>query len=361
LLQRRNVITEVLKVTESQTVKVGGLAAQPGEVSQGFVEVGETITGPIRFPLIIINGQKPGPTLCLTAGVHATEYAPIEAVLRLVTRIRPNDLKGAIVAVPIVSMHMFASRCGFVSPIDGLNLNKVAPGGDGSVSEVLARVLLDDVIAQCQYHVDLHAGDLGEMLMAFAGYPMTGNKELDGQGEALARLFSPRLISLSRDGTTLPPFPGSIVYSATRKGVVSILAESGGNGTLQEIDVQVHVYGITNLMRYLGMIDGLPIIPKSQIRATGRAITRASRSGLLRLYAAVGETIVDGQLVADICDVFGRTVEEVRVERGGLAGLVWAHKAVNSGDPIIRCWYTEPAEPCASIDRFRVEEASIAR
>ena len=97
------------------------------------MEIGETITGPIRIPLVIINGNKPGPMLCLTAGVHATEYAPIEAVLRIITQIGAADLKGAIVAVPVVSMHMFASRTGFVSPIDGLNLNKVAPGDDGSL------------------------------------------------------------------------------------------------------------------------------------------------------------------------------------------------------------------------------------
>jgi uncharacterized protein len=330
---------------ESQTIKVGKVTAQPGEVAQGFIEVGETVAGPIRIPVIVINGSKPGPKICLTAGVHATEYAPIEAVLRIVSQTPTADLKGAIVAVPVVSMQMFASRCGFVSPIDGLNLNKIAPGGAGSVSEILVQTLLDDVIAPCQYHVDLHAGDLGEMLLAFAGYPMTGDPDLDRRGEALARLFSPQLISLSRDGTTVPPFPGSIVYEATRKGVVSILAESGGNGTLDEADVQVHVHGITNLMRYLGMIEGVPTTPKSQIRATGRAITRASRSGLLRLQAAVGDNITDGQTVAEICDVFGNTVEVVRVVRGGLAGLIWAHKAVNTGDPIIRCWYTEPAGP----------------
>jgi uncharacterized protein len=341
---------------ESRTVKVRDVAAEPGEIAQGFVEVGETITGPIRFPLTIINGAKPGPRLCLTAGVHATEYAPIEAALRILSQITPVDLKGAIIAVPIVSMHMFASRSGFVSPIDGLNLNKVAPGGDGSISEILVRILLDEVIAQCQYYVDLHAGDLGEMLLAFAGYPMTGAADLDREGEALARLFSPRLISLARDGTTLPPFPGSIVHSATRKGVVSILAESGGNGTLEEADVQVHVHGITNLMRYLGMIDGVPVIPKSQIRATGRAITRASRSGLLHLNATIGDTIADGQKVAEICDVFGRIVEEVRVIRGGIAGLVWAHKAVNTGDPIIRCWYTEPAGAFPATDRFQAAD-----
>jgi hypothetical protein len=290
--------------------------------------------------------------LCLTAGVHATEYAPIEAVLRIITQIGAADLKGAIVAVPVVSMHMFASRTGFVSPIDGLNLNKVAPGDDGSISEILVKVLLDDVIAKCRYHVDLHAGDLGEMLLAFAGYPMTGDADLDREGEALARLFSPRLISLSRDGATIPPFPGSIVHSATRKGVVSILAESGGNGTLEEADVQVHVHGVMNLMRYLGMVDGVPVVPKSQIRATGRAITRATRSGLLRLRAAIGDTIADEQQVGEICDVFGRTVEEVRVVRGGIAGLVWAHKAVNTGDPILRCWYTEPAGAFPATDGF---------
>jgi predicted deacylase len=316
------------------------------------MEIGETITGPIRIPLVIINGNKPGPMLCLTAGVHATEYAPIEAVLRIITQIGAADLKGAIVAVPVVSMHMFASRTGFVSPIDGLNLNKVAPGDDGSISEILVKVLLDDVIAKCRYHVDLHAGDLGEMLLAFAGYPMTGDADLDREGEALARLFSPRLISLSRDGATIPPFPGSIVHSATRKGVVSILAESGGNGTLEEADVQVHVHGVMNLMRYLGMVDGVPVVPKSQIRATGRAITRATRSGLLRLRAAIGDTIADEQQVGEICDVFGRTVEEVRVVRGGIAGLVWAHKAVNTGDPILRCWYTEPAGAFPATDGF---------
>jgi uncharacterized protein len=341
---------------ENRTVKVREVTADPGKIAKGFVEVGETVTGPIRIPLVIINGEKPGPKLCLTAGVHATEYAPIEAVLRILSQVAPADLKGTIIAVPILSMHMFASRSGFVSPIDGLNLNKIAPGGDGSISEIVVKLLLDEVIAQCQYHVDLHAGDLGEMLLPFAGYPMTGDAGLDRQGEALARLFSPQLISLAIDGSTLPPFPGSIVHSATRRGIVSILAESGGNGTLEEADVQVHVKGITNLMRYLGMIDGVPMTPKSQIRATGRAITRATRSGLLHLSATIGDTITDGEQVAEICDVFGQIIEQIHVARGGIAGLVWAHKAVNTGDPIIRCWYTEPVGPFPATDRFQAAE-----
>jgi predicted deacylase len=337
---------------KSDSFTIEDLSARPGEIAHGFLNVGETATGPIQLPIVVIHGKAQGPSLCLTSGVHATEYAPIETVMRVITQIIPDRLCGTIVAVPIVSMHMFAQRSGFVSPIDGLNLNKVAPGGDGSISEILVRALLDEVITKCQYHIDLHAGDLGEMLWEFAGYPLTGNAELDEQGEALVRLYSPRLICLSRDGASLPPFVGSIAHSATRRGVVSILAESGGNGTLEERDVQVHLDGIWNVMRYLKMIGGEPCIRRPQISATGRAITRASRAGLLRLKVAVGDTIADGQVVAEISDVFGRTIEEVRVDKGGIAGLIWAHKAVATGDPVVRCWYTVPASAFPKTDQL---------
>ena len=336
----------------NNTFKVGDISARPGETARGFINIGETVTGPVKIPVVIINGPDPGPTLCLTSGVHATEYAPIEAVMRIITQISPDDLCGAIVAVPVVSMNMFASRCGFVSPLDGLNLNKIAPGGEGSISEILVRTLLDDVITKCQYHIDLHAGDLGEMLWAFAGYAITGDAERDLQGEALTRVYSPRLICLSRDGASLPPFLGSIVHAAGRRGVVSVLAESGGNGTLEEEDVRVHLQGVWNVLRYLKMIEGEPSIPGPQISATGRAVTRASRAGLLRLKVAVGDAISDGEVVAETFDVFGQIVEEVRVVRGGIAGLVWAHKSVGTGDPVIRCWYTKPAPPFPKTDQF---------
>src|SRR5580704_15135996 len=158
--------------------EIGNVTAERGQVARSFLQFGETATGPIQIPIIIIHGESDGPILCLTAGVHATEYAPIDAVLRIVNQLDPKTLRGTVIAVPVVSMHMFASRCGFVSPIDGLNLNKVAPGGDASISEILVRFLLDQIIARAQFHVDLHAGDLGEMLLAFGGYAMTQNAAL---------------------------------------------------------------------------------------------------------------------------------------------------------------------------------------
>jgi len=320
-------------------IRIRGVDANCGERSQGFVTIGESASGPIQFPLVIANGVEDGPILCLTSGVHATEYAPIDAVMRVVQSVDPLTLRGAIIAVPVVNMRMFDSRTGFVSPLDGLNLNKVAPGrADGSISEILAKVLLDEIIGRAGYHIDLHAGDVGEMLLPFAGYALTGKPELDEQGEALARLYSPKLISLANSDGKIPPFADGIAYAATRRGVVSIFAESGGNGTLEEADVRVHVDGVTNVMRYLRMIDGTPTATGPRLCARDRKVVRATRAGLLRLRVGIGDELVAGQEVAEVCNVFGEVVETVRSSGDGIAGLVWAHKVVNTGDPIVRYW-----------------------
>jgi predicted deacylase len=326
------------------TVSVRHVSAASGARARGWVDIGETAGGPVRFPVEIINGREDGPRLCFTAGVHATEYAPIDAVMRLTHALDPATLRGAVIAVPVTNLRMFESRSGFVSPLDGLNLNKIAPGRrDGTVSEILADILLREVIGAAEYHIDFHAGDLGEALYPFAGYSLTGSADLDARGEALARAFSPMLISLSTPESTIPPFPGSLNYSAARNGVVSILAEAGGDGTLEEADVRVHVDGALHVMRRLGMIDGAPSADAPRLAARDRVVIRAKRSGLLRLTARIGDEIRTGQELGDIRNVFGDVVERVCAPGDGIAGLIWTHKVVNTGDPILRYWIAEPA------------------
>jgi len=336
------------------TFAIRDVIAHRGEKVKGYITIGETPNGPIRIPLVIVNGARDEPVLCLTAGVHATEYPSVAAAMQLINELAPDRLRGVTIIVPVVSMAMFQSRLGFVSPIDGINLNKIAPGSPaGSISEILAHVLLTEVIARAEYHIDLHAGDFGEMLLPFAGFPLTGNAEFDQRGEALARLFTPKLVSLGPESGPLSmPFAGGIVRAATRMGVVSILGESDGNGTLDDADIRIHYDGVTNVMRYLGMIEGEPRVLGRRLKATNRYFIRAARSGLVRLKVKIGDTVAAGQLLAEICDVFGEVVEVVRSPRAGMPGLIWSHKVVNTGDPVVRCWETEPAPPFPEIDRF---------
>lgn len=325
-------------------IRVGNVEAAPGARARGFLTIGETPTEPIRVPIVIVNGSRPGPRLCLTAGVHAAEYPAIDAVMRTVQGLDPEQLSGTVVAVPVVNPPMFQRRSGFLSPIDGLNLNRTAPGqADGTISEVLAHVLLREVIGTCQYHIDCHGGDLGEILWPYSGYALTGDPEQDRQGEALARLWSPRIVALYREGSPLPPTMGSMTFQATRQGVVAILAEAGSNGTLDPADVEIHMRGMRNVMRHLGMIPGEPDTASEHLEPTGQFVVSARRGGLLRLKIGIGEEIAADQEIAEVCDLFGEVVERIHAPRQGIGRLIWAHNAVNTGDPVVKCWIVDQA------------------
>jgi hypothetical protein len=105
----------------------------------------------------------------------------------------------------------------------------------------------------------------------------------------------------------------------------------------------VHVDGALNVMRHLGMIAGEAARNGRRIAARDRVVVRATRAGLLRLTAHIGDEITPGQQLGEIRDVFGKVVERVCAPGAGIVGLIWTHKVVSTGDPILRYWITEPA------------------
>jgi len=333
-------------------VRIRDLVVERGATRRGFLQVGETGAGPVEMPVVVVHGARPGPTLCLTGGVHATEYPGQTAVRELTRQLDPATLAGTIIAVPVVNLPMFAARSGFVSPIDGLNLNRVAPGRpDGTITELIAHTLFSEILSLATHHIDCHGGDLGEALWPYAAYRLTGNPDLDRTGEAMARCYSPGVVALFRDGMPMIP-TGTVTTEAAKRGVASILGECGSDGGLDPADVRTHFRGITNVMRYLGMVAGDPVVPAGQQLGTDQFVVHARRGGLVRLSATIGQTIAAGETLGEIWDVFGDVVETIMAPARGLVRLVWTRKVVNSGDAVLKCWVTEPAPPFPPTDRF---------
>src|SRR5215216_905797 len=95
---------------EAEVVHIRDIVAKPGTRASGFMTVGETPTEPVRVPLVVVHGHRPGPRLCLTAGVHAAEYPGIDAVMQTVQSLDPPELAGTVIAVPVVNPPMFQRR-----------------------------------------------------------------------------------------------------------------------------------------------------------------------------------------------------------------------------------------------------------
>src|SRR6478672_1953916 len=105
-------------------LRAGTLAAAPGEKRYGINEF--TVAGkPYHLPMWVVNGAGPGPTLVVTGGIHAAEYASIAAALDLGRALDPAVLHGRAIVVPVVNMPAFGARSIYVCPLDGKNPNRV--------------------------------------------------------------------------------------------------------------------------------------------------------------------------------------------------------------------------------------------
>ena len=104
-----------------------------------------------------------------------------------------------------------------------------------------------NVISRADYYVDLHGGDLVEALVPFTIFFRSGNAEVDDVSLEMAKVFGIHYLVCSET-------PGSTFCAASRAGIPSILAESGGQGIWTPEDVGLLTRGLDRIMRHFKMI-----------------------------------------------------------------------------------------------------------
>ncbi len=215
-----------------------------GTVSQGYVQLELDVT--LELPFTVVRGAHPGPTLLVTAGIHGSEYASIEAAVRT-ARIDPQALSGTLVVLPIVNVPAYRARSIYINPIDRKNLNRQFPGEvDGTFSQQLAAWLTENAIRGADSFIDLHGGDMIEALT-----PFTIFANGDAKAHELANAFGIPLLISSDPG-------GMSIAAGFSNSVPTILAEAGGNGLWPEHDVQWLEQGVKRVMQHLDMLEGMP-------------------------------------------------------------------------------------------------------
>ena len=78
----------------NNNLEIDKVIIKPGERKNWEINVNSRISDSVKIPITTINGKKDGPTLCVTAGVHPTEYSCIEAALQISREININNLSG---------------------------------------------------------------------------------------------------------------------------------------------------------------------------------------------------------------------------------------------------------------------------
>jgi hypothetical protein len=284
----------------------------------------EALAG-VELPCFEAVGAGAGPRLCLLAGIHGGEYSSIAAVVRFMNELDSGELSGRITAVPVVSITSFRARSAFVVPEDGKNLNRCFPGSlDGTFSDVLARSVFDRLIAPSDVLVDLHGGDVFEALEPFTLYD---ESPVADRARELALAFGfPYAVRVQAEEA---PVSGTTSGAAAAAGIPAVIAEAGGCGLLEEDAVRLHLDGLTNALRRLGMLPGEPRPPEREVRGVGRFVwLRSQQEGWWEPDVAVGQLVEAGAPLGSVRTLFGDVAEHVRAAEDGVVLFLTSSPAV---------------------------------
>jgi hypothetical protein len=298
----------------------------PGRRSGFFTFEDEPLLAKYSWPYFIVAGGSPGPTVLITAGIHAAEYTGIEAAIRVGRSLDPARVRGTILIVPLLNRAGFFERSVYVNPEDNDNMNRVFPGDPrGTWSERFAHHLLERIVVRCDNAIDLHAGDMVEDLVPFVIYRETGDAELDARIRTMAFAYGlPWAVKSAPTGER----PGSLYAVAAGRGVASMIAESGGRGLLIEEDVARHVRGVTNVLRAIGALEGKVerVAPPTVVESFDWV--RSAHEGIFRISVAVGDRVDRGAALGEIVDLVGEPLARVTAPKAGVVLFVVTSPAI---------------------------------
>ena len=292
----------------------------------------------VDMPIGVINGAERGPTLVVTGGIYATEYCGIEAASRMYRDFEPKNIKGRAIIIPVVNMPSFQFRTPMfnlvagISPMDGKDVNGAFPGDpNGSVTEVLAHCLFSKIITKADYHIDLRGGDLPESHVVHSIHPANASDEVNRISRAMSRACGYEYFQARK------PRPGSLIYEASQAGVPSIITQSGLGYKTQpnEEYIGLHILAVTNVMKHLEMMGGLPTRPKNQ-REFKIQFDRvfATKSGIFQGTADQGTILRKGQSIGRITGLDGSTLEELHSPIDGVVHELLVRRVVFQGDQL---------------------------
>jgi predicted deacylase len=250
--------------------------------------------------LVALRGVAPGPTLCVTAGVHGDELNGIAIAHRLADETDPRALAGTLIVVPVVNAYGFRSGSRYLP--DRRDLNRYFPGRpDGSSAARIAHQFFEQVVRGCDELVDLHTGSLNR-----ANVPQIRSDLAQVDNLRLAWGFATEHVIHS------VPQPGTLRRAADDAGIASVLYEAGEPGRIDQEQIERGVAAIQSVLGSLGMLQQATPPPEVAQRLYGRAQwVRADASGIYVPLVELGADVQPGQRLAEVSDPFSSRRSEI--------------------------------------------------
>ena len=275
----------------AQTIDILDTQILPGTYQRLSWSATELFEGlPVSTPVLVVNGNLSGPTLCLTAAIHGDELNGIEIVRRVMHNLVPEKLSGTVIGVPIVNLQGFRRGSRYLP--DRRDLNRYFPGNpNGSAASRIAYSFFEDIVSHCDALIDLH----------------TGSFERSNLPQLRADLRNPEVVTLTEGFVSTvilhsDPTEGTLRFAATAASIPTVTLEAGGPRELELDEVKHGVKGIETLLNTLGMVKKIRLWGDSEPVYYRSTWVRANSGGILLSDVTLGSTVRPGDLLGTITD-----------------------------------------------------------
>ncbi len=279
---------------------------------------------------LIATGREAGPTVVALAGVHGDEYEGMVAIPEIFRRLDPQAMRGTFIAVPVCNLpaYLAATRA---SPIDGLNMARVFPGDPhGTLTQRIAYWLGERIMAHADLIIDLHSAGIAYSLPMLVGYYRPDNV-IGQRTREIAMQFGADVVWAHPEMA-----PGRTLSFAAERGIPGIYTEAPGAGRVRHEDFDTFVRGVLNCLKVMDMLEGPPEakLPTHRLVGSGDLdhIILANHGGLFFSHVRLLDDVRAGDVLGEVRDITGRTLEEVRATVAGVVITMRGLLRVNAGD-----------------------------
>lgn len=294
------------KKEEATSLKLLGAEVAPGKSTRLSWSPAIQIAGLSQpTPVLVINGAKPGPNLCLTGAVHGDELNGIEIIRRTMYDLEPDKLSGRVIGVPIVNLPGFQRGSRYLP--DRRDLNRHFPGStDGSLADRIAHSLFESVIRHCDMLVDIHTGSLKR-----TNLPQLRADMNNSDVARLTRGFD-RMAVVHSTGSA-----GMLRHAAVEAGIPSVTMEAGESLRIQEHQIRAGVNSLTSLLDKEGMISRMFVWGDPEPVYYDSEWVRAEQGGILFSEIKLGDKVSEGEILGYVSDPITNEQHPIRARSGG--------------------------------------------
>ena len=271
----------------------------------------------VALELVAVDGAVDGPTVAVFGAVHGDELEGVAASRAVARNVATALVAGRVLLVPVANPLAFATRTR-TTPSDGAQprpqLSRHAPRAptpSGSPTSSTRQV-----IAECDLLIDLHSAGVAYSMPVFVGCA-GGDDEVSQRSVAAATVFG---APLGWEHAVMNP--GRSLSAALDLGIPGIYVEGSGGGALARAEVATYVDGVLDVLADYGILGPrAPRPPTSRWVVGGDgdvdASVATSTDGWCVTAVTAGDTVAEGDLIAEIIDADAAVVERIVAPRAG--------------------------------------------